>query len=78
MNPIEERLNSCFDSIRERLPFRPKTALVLGSGLGGYAESGDIRTEGFLDYQEIEGVRYHFLDREAVQEAAEKLGLEKG
>ena len=38
-----------------RLPFRPKTALVLGSGLGGYAESGDIRTEGFLDYQEIEG-----------------------
>ena len=55
MNPIEERLNSCFDSIRERLPFRPKTALVLGSGLGGYAESGDIRTEGFLDYQEIEG-----------------------
>ena len=55
MNPIEKRLNSCFDSIRERLPFRPKTALVLGSGLGGYAESGDIRTEGFLDYQEIEG-----------------------
>ena len=46
-----------------------------------HSQPGDIIAvigKGHEDYQEIEGVRYHFLDREAVQEAAEKLGLEKG
>lgn len=53
MNPIYEKLTGCYESIRQKLPFEPKTALVLGSGLGGYADS--IRMEGSLDYQDIEG-----------------------
>lgn len=53
MNPIYEKLTGCYESIRQKLPFEPKTALVLGSGLGGYADS--IRVEGSLDYQDIEG-----------------------
>ena len=53
MNPIYEKLTRCYESIRQKLPFEPKTALVLGSGLGGYADS--IRVEGSLDYQDIEG-----------------------
>lgn len=53
MNPIYEKLTGCYESIRQKLPFEPKTALVLGSGLGGYADS--IRVEESLDYQDIEG-----------------------
>lgn len=55
MNGIEKRLMDSYESIRTKLPFKPQTALVLGSGLGGYAESGDIRIEGVLNYQDIEG-----------------------
>lgn len=55
MNGIEKRLMDSYESIRTKIPFKPQTALVLGSGLGGYAESGDIRIEGVLDYQDIEG-----------------------
>ena len=39
MNPIYEKLTGCYESIREKIPFVPKIALVLGSGLGGYAVS---------------------------------------
>ena len=31
--------------------------------------------KGHEDYQEIEGVRYHFLDREVVQETVKKLHM---
>ena len=55
MNGIEKRLMDSYESIRTKIPFKPQTALVLGSGLGGYAESGDIRIEGVLNYQDIEG-----------------------
>ena len=40
-----------------------------------HAEDGDIIAiigKGHEDYQEIEGVRYHFLDREVVQETVEE------
>lgn len=42
------------------------------------AEDGDIIAiigKGHEDYQEIEGVRYHFLDREVVQETVKKLHM---
>lgn len=42
------------------------------------AEEGDmiaIIGKGHEDYQEIEGVRHHFLDREVVEECVKELGL---
>ena len=55
MNPIYEKLIGCYESIREKIPFVPKTALVLGSGLGGYADTDNIRIAGTLDYRDMEG-----------------------
>ena len=53
MTAVYERLKNCYESIRERIPFRPKVALVLGSGLGDYADG--IPIESTLDYHEIKG-----------------------
>jgi len=53
MNPVYDKLMRCYDSVRERVPFVPKVALVLGSGLGDYADH--IQVEGSIDYHEIEG-----------------------
>ena len=53
MNPVYEKLEQCFQSVRKRTDFVPKVALVLGSGLGDYAE--EIQIETTLSYEEIEG-----------------------
>ena len=51
-----ERILKCLECVRARTDFRPKAALILGSGLGDYGES--IQLECTLDYSEIEGFRY--------------------
>lgn len=53
MNPIYEKLQKCYESVRAKTDFQPKVALVLGSGLGDYAN--DIRVVETLDYHDIEG-----------------------
>lgn len=53
MNEVYEKLLRCYDSVKEKITFAPKIALVLGSGLGDYADS--IRVEAELPYGEIEG-----------------------
>ena len=53
MNQVYKRLIACYDSIQERIPFEPKVALVLGSGLGELADRVEI--EGILDYHDIQG-----------------------
>ena len=53
MNPAEEKLKQCEKSLRQRIDFVPQAALVLGSGLGGYAEK--LRVVQTLDYSQIEG-----------------------
>ena len=53
MNPVYKKLEQCFQSVRKRTDFVPKVALVLGSGLGDYAE--EIQIETMLSYEEIEG-----------------------
>ena len=53
MTAAYERLRNCYESIQERILIRPKIALVLGSGLGDYADS--IQIESTLDYHEIKG-----------------------
>ena len=51
MTKVYERLQRCYKSIEDKIPFRPRLALVLGSGLGDYAER--IEVEASIDYHEI-------------------------
>ena len=53
MNKAYEKLVGCEKIIREKTDFEPEVALVLGSGLGGYASNMDVRCE--VPYSEIEG-----------------------
>ncbi len=53
MNQVYEKLLRCYESVKKQIDFVPKVALVLGSGLGDYAD--DIRVEAMLDYHDIEG-----------------------
>lgn len=53
MSTIYEKLLKCFDSYKAKIDFTPKVALVLGSGLGDYAN--DIKVVDTLDYHDIEG-----------------------
>lgn len=53
MNPAYEKLLKCYDSYKVKIDFTPKVALILGSGLGDYAD--DIRVVDTLDYHDIEG-----------------------
>ena len=48
-----EMLQSCYHSIKEKVDFKPEIAIVLGSGLGEYAEQ--IKIEKVLPYSEIKG-----------------------
>lgn len=53
MNQVYEKLMRCYASAREKVDFKPRVVLVLGSGLGNYGEQ--IRISQVLDYHEIEG-----------------------
>lgn len=53
MNPVYEKLLKCYESYKAKIDFTPKVALILGSGLGDYAET--IKVVDTLDYHEIEG-----------------------
>lgn len=53
MNPVYEKLLKCYESVQKKIDFKPEIALVLGSGLGDYAESIDVAAT--LNYNEIEG-----------------------
>lgn len=50
---VSEKLNRCVESVRSRIDFQPAVALILGSGLGDYADG--IRVEATIDYHDIEG-----------------------
>lgn len=53
MNPVYEKLLKCYESYKAKIDFTPKVALILGSGLGDYAET--IKVVDTLDYHDIEG-----------------------
>lgn len=53
MNEIYEKLQMCLKSVREKTDFQPEVGLILGSGLGDYAE--EIQIEATVNYTEIEG-----------------------
>lgn len=48
-----EKLLKCYESVREKIKFQPKAAIVLGSGLGNFADQIEAAEE--LPYGEIEG-----------------------
>lgn len=54
MNPVYEKLLQCYESYKAKIDFKPEIALVLGSGLGDYADD-HIKVEATLDYHDIEG-----------------------
>lgn len=47
------KLMNCLKSIREKTDFQPEVALILGSGLGDYAD--EIRIVDTVSYNDIEG-----------------------
>ena len=50
MNP-EEKLLHCFKNLKERIPYTPKIALVLGSGLGDLAD--ELQVDVVIPYASI-------------------------
>lgn len=53
MSKEYDKLLRCYISVREKISFEPQVALILGSGLGDYAEQ--VQVEAVLDYHDIEG-----------------------
>ena len=53
MNRVYEKLMKCYESFKKKVNFTPEVALILGSGLGDYAD--DIKVEAELDYHELDG-----------------------
>ena len=53
MDARYDKLLRCRDSVRERTDFVPEVALVLGSGLGGFA--AELETAAVVDYADIPG-----------------------
>ncbi len=53
MNPVYEKLSKCLEAVREKTDFVPEVALVLGSGLGDFADTMDV--DCVVDYKDIPG-----------------------
>lgn len=52
MNQVYTKLQNCYECVRKQTDFVPKVAIVLGSGLGDYAEQIRVVTE--IPYAKIE------------------------
>lgn len=53
MSKAYERLQKCYECFKAKISFVPDIALILGSGLGDYADT--IKQEAVLEYKDIEG-----------------------
>ncbi len=53
MNVNYEKLMKCFEYVQQKITFKPEIALILGSGLGDYADTMEVVET--LDYHDIEG-----------------------
>lgn len=53
MSKAYERLQKCYECFTAKINFVPDIALILGSGLGDYADT--IKQEAVLEYKDIEG-----------------------
>ena len=52
MSKLYEKLETCLASVRKKTDFKPEVALILGSGLGDFAD--EIKIEATVDYTDIE------------------------
>lgn len=52
MSKLYNELLEAYNSIKDKIPFKPEIALVLGSGLGDFADKLDNRS--YISYNEIE------------------------
>ena len=53
MSEVYDKLMKCYACVQKKVKFTPQVALVLGSGLGDYADGIEVAAE--LAYSEIEG-----------------------
>lgn len=53
MERVEEKLLKCYEDIRRKTDFVPRVAIILGSGLGDFAENAKVALT--VDYSDIEG-----------------------
>lgn len=53
MNQVYEKVEKCFEVLRKKTDFMPTVGIVLGSGLGDFANH--IRVEAEVSYSEIDG-----------------------
>ena len=51
MNPIEKKLEKCYEYIRTKTDYKPRVAIILGSGLGDFADGVDAAA--IIDYRDI-------------------------
>jgi len=50
---VKEKLNTAFKSLEDKIPYKPKAALVLGSGLGVFADG--LVIDRIIPYDQIDG-----------------------
>ncbi len=60
---LNQQMRALLESVREKTSFRPKAALVLGSGLGNIPEAMEV--ESILGYKEIPGMPTPTVDTHA-------------
>ena len=53
MNADYEKLMKCYECVQQKISFSPELALILGSGLGDYADTMEVAET--LDYHDIKG-----------------------
>ena len=75
MNSVYEKLLKCYECFKAKIDFEPKVAVVLGSGLGNFAKTVDVRAE--LPYSEIEGFPVSTVPGHAGKFAQKSPGLSK-
>ena len=49
-----KKLMTCLESVRKKIDFKPEVALILGSGLGDFADG--IQIEQTIDYTDNRGI----------------------
>lgn len=50
---VQEQLSACYAFVKEKISFQPEIALILGSGLGGFADRIDVKET--LPYASVPG-----------------------